>query len=81
MKLVKNANRYGHLHRADCSRQGLTVVPYEPALARTREEIVAALADDDEAPRPCVICLPRLLGEVMDVRRARAAAVKLGVTT
>lgn len=78
MRLVKNAEPGGHIHLPQCKRQGLVVVPYEPAIARTRTEVVAILAEDD-APRPCSICLPEMRWDVVDTRRARNAAIALGV--
>ncbi len=79
MKLVMNANPGGHVHLPTCKFKGMVVVPYEPAVARTREEVVAILAEDD-TPWPCLICLPLLRDSVTELRRARRAAISLGVT-
>ncbi len=91
VRLVRNGNRYGHVHREDCLARGYSFncKPWLEGEFEARGlirglanpsdvELVAACGIEEEV-RFCLRCLPDLNSEAYYIRRARKAAEDLGV--
>ncbi len=91
VRLVKNENRYGHVHREDCLARGysLSCKPWMEGAFEVRG-LIRGLANPsdvelvaehgvDEGVYFCLRCLPDLDSEAFYIKRARLAAEELGV--
>ncbi len=89
--LVRNVGPYGHVHREDCLARGhgtnlepWTSGEYEAGFVRSLTDLsdVDALAEraEEEGVRFCDRCLPNVKWKAWEIRRARRAAERLGVT-